>query len=250
MLSVDIAILITFLIYSAISLAPLIIFFLIIKVLCDSIRRANSEKYFKTTIVFNDVNQNSKKNNEIDTTHGKKNIYTDVSQKELDRFNIEDIDSLKDYLYDIFYRFENAYNNLDYNEMRLLSTEQLFQKYHTGIALNLKIGKKKVINDIKRKKVVLYEVDSTVAKQVASAMIVVSYISYTLNKDGYIISGNRENPTIERFEVEFRKDFNREELTNCPNCGAALHGNKCDYCKSFIKNTDFQISAIRKIVDR
>ena len=35
----------------------------------------------------------------------------------------------------------------------------------------------------------------------------------------------------------------------CPNCGAALTGSKCDYCNSKIKDIEFKISSIKKIVD-
>lgn len=213
--------------------------FIIIMGITDYIRRINIMRYFKNTIV-----------SKIDSNDTRKaNVYNDVAKYKLDRLNIDDINLLKDYLYDIFYRFEMAYNNLDYAEMRLLSTKQLFEKYHTGITLNLKVGKKKVINDIKREKVVVYEVDSTTAKQIASAMICVSYITYTTNKEGNVISGNKIIPLTEKFEVEFRKEYVDEELTHCPNCGAKMDGNRCEYCETTVNNSDFKISAIRRIVE-
>ena len=46
-----------------------------------------------------------------------------------------------------------------------------------------------------------------------------------------------------------RKEFERNPITRCPNCGANLKGNKCDYCKSKIKDVEFKISSIKKIVD-
>jgi len=55
--------------------------------------------------------------------------------------------------------------------MKLLSTKQIYQKYYTGISLDLKMGNKKVISNIERKNVVIFELDSTVAKQIASTMI-------------------------------------------------------------------------------
>lgn len=234
-----------FLFYVFSSILPALFVFVLIKSASDSVRRTNTEKFFKSSVIIP-----SEKKDFQDTTKGKQNIYKDVPQYKLDRLNVDDIDTLKDYLFDIFYRFEMAYNNLDYNAMRVLTTKQLFQKYHTGISLNLKIGKKRVINDVKREKMTIYEVDSTSAKQVVSAMVVISYINYTLDKNGYVISGNKLTPAIERFEIEFRKDFEREELTHCPNCGAKITGNKCEYCKSTIDSNDFKICSIRRIVDR
>ena len=80
-------------------------------------------------------------------------------------------------------------------------------------------------------------------------MIEVSYVSYTLNKYGNIISGNRNEAITERFEVTFRKDFERKEVIKCPNCGADVVGNKCEYCRKTIKNEEFKISSIKKIID-
>lgn len=239
----DIMIVFVYLIYNIIIVTFICV--VLIKGVSDSVRRTNTEKFFKSSVII----PNEKKDFQ-DTTNGKKNIYKDVPQYKLDRLDVDDIDTLKGYLFDIFYRFEMAYNNLDYNEMRILTTKQLFQKYHTGITLNLKVGKKRVINNVKREKMTIYEVDSTSAKQVVSAMVVISYINYTLDKNGYVISGNKLTPAIERFEIEFRKDFEKKELVHCPNCGAKITGNKCEYCKSTIDNNDFKICSIRRIVDR
>ena len=145
--------------------------------------------------------------------------------------------------------FETAYNNLDLNVMKLLSTKQLFYNYQTGINLDLKAGQKRIINNIERKNVILFELDSTIAKQIATVMIEVSYINYTINKKGYVISGSRTEKVTEKFEVAFRKDFERKEITKCPNCGASLAGNKCEYCRTIVHNVDFQISSIKKIID-
>ncbi len=216
--------------------------FIVVNIIIDTFRRNSIIKFFKDTVVLSKELQG-------DSTRGKKNFYIDVSKNKLDRLNVDDIAVLKDYLYDIFYRFETAYNDLDYGNMSNLATKQLFQKYYTGITLNLKVGRKKVINNINRENVIIYEVDSTSSKQMASAMICISYISYVTNKDGSLYSGNREKPITERFEVEFRKDF-EQEVTNCPNCGAKLNGNKCDYCETVIGSNDFKISAIRRIEEK
>ena len=160
----------------------------------------------------------------------------DVSKEQLEVFNADNIESLKDYFYDIFLKFEIAYNNLDYNTMRMLSTWQMFENYYTGITLDLKAGQKKVINDIERKDMKVYDIDNTLDYQLVYTTIEISYITYTLNKDGYIISGNRDKKTTEKFEVVFRKTFDKEDITKCPNCGANIVGNKCDYCHSTIKN--------------
>lgn len=80
-------------------------------------------------------------------------------------------------------------------------------------------------------------------------MIEVSYLNYVIDRNGYVISGSREKTMTEKFEVTFRKDFERDDVTKCSNCGANIIGNKCDYCRTTIKNVEFKISSIKKIID-
>lgn len=223
-------------------LLMLFIFVKAANALVNAFRRRKNYNYFKKNIVNSSMYSSNSKGKS-------KNIYKDVSGNILQTFNTDNIDSLKDFFYDIFYKFEMAYNNLDYNMMKIFSTKQLFQNYYTGISLDLQIGKKKVINDIKRENVIIYALDSTIARQTACVMIEISYITYTLNKDGNVISGNRNNPITEKFEVTFRKIFEREDIKKCPNCGATIVGNKCEYCRTTLKNVEFKISNIKRIID-
>lgn len=216
----------------------------IFRLISNSFKRKSNRNYFKNNVIIN---------KKIETKTGKGNkyqrTYEDVSKSALEKFNTDDINVLKDYFYGMFLDFETAYNNLDYNMMKILSTKQLYQNYYTGMSLDLKVGKKKIISDIEKKKVIIFELDSTIAKQIASVMIEISYLNYTIDKNGYIISGSRNKKITEKFEVMFRKDFERKDITECPNCGAEIIGNKCNFCRSTVKNVDFKISSIRKIID-
>lgn len=210
---------------------------IIITVLVNSFRRSFNHRYFKQNIVVN-------------KSLSQKKTYQDVTKAKLEMFHINDIESLKDYLFNIFLKFEKAYNNLDYNTMKITSTKQLYHNYYTGISLDLKIGKKRIIENIEKKKVIIYEIDSTSLKQTAGVMIEVSYINYMIDKDGIVISGKRETPIVEKFEVTFRKDFEREDISKCPNCGASVIGNDCEFCRTPIKNVDFKISSIKRIIEK
>lgn len=216
----------------------------IFKLIKNFIKRRSNHNYFKNNII---MNKKEEPKSGKDSKYYR--IYEDVSKDDLAKFNTEDINALKDYFYNMFLEFENAYNNLDYNMMKILSTKQMYNNYYTGITLDLKVGKKRIISDIEKKKVILFELDSTVAKQIASLMIEISYINYTIDKKGYIISGSRDNKITEKFEVMFRKDFERNDITECPNCGAEIVGNKCEFCRSNVKNVEFKISSIKKVID-
>ena len=217
---------------------PLLIFIGIIALIKSLIKKAN-QSYFKSNIIDN----NTYKSNV------KKNIYKDITKDKLAIFNTDDISSLKDYFYDIFLKFENAYNDLDYNTMKIISTSQLYENYYTGMSLDAKENKKRIIKDIKRKNVILYEVDSTTIKQTAGLLIEISDIDYKIDKNGYIIKGNKDTPLTEKFEVQFRKDFDKEDIKKCHNCGAQIEGKRCSYCRTLLKNNEFRISSIKKIIE-
>ena len=218
----------------------LVLFIIIVRTIIMTIKRRLSNNFFKKSIVVNEVTSNNKI----------KKVYNDVSKGELSEFNIEDINDLKNFFYDIFVEFENAYNNLDYNKMKILSTKQLYNNYYTGINLNLKSGKKRIIKNIERKNVIIYELFSSMLKQTASVMIEVSYINYMQDKTGKVMSGNPVEKITEKFEVEFRKEFEKHDITECPTCGAEIIGNKCEFCRSYVKSEEFKINSIKRIIDK
>ena len=230
----------------------------VIAAIVNGIRKKLNTNFFKSNVIYGtDINPNADfldismkdlttfKNQ---TTQIYKENYKDVSKDKLELFNATDIDELKDYFYKIFYEFERAYNNLDYQKMKALSTSQLFENYYTGITLDLKSGNKRIIDNIKRKNMTIYELDSTIAKQVVSTYIEISYWNYKVDKNGNVISGVKD-PIIEKFVVHFRKDFKLNANNNCPNCGAPLEGITCPYCETTVtNNNDFKISSIKRIV--
>ena len=80
----------------------LVVIATIISIVKDSIKRKRSHESFKNNVVYStDHLQNLRDNHN-------KNIYKDVQKDKLSMFNTDDINSLKDYFYDIFYQFETA----------------------------------------------------------------------------------------------------------------------------------------------
>ena len=178
-----------------------------------------------------------------------KDNFRDVSSNKLDLFNVTDINILKDYFYNIFLQFEESLNKLDYQQLKLLCSDQLYENYYTGIDLDIKNGYKRIIDNIEKKKMIIYELDSTIAKQVVSTLIEIKYVNYTVNNEGKVVKGSK-NPITEKFVVKFRKDFKQTEIKNCPNCGAPVNNNtKCPYCETKLTNTnEFKIYSIQRIV--
>ncbi len=192
--------------------------------------------------------QNAIKNMKRNVTVASNLIGTNkVPLSRLSQLNVEDMAVLEDYVYDLFLQFENAINSLDYNTMATLTTSKVYSLYHTNLSLNAKYGRKKIIKDIERKKVLVYDVFSSDERQMLYTIIEVEYISYTINNAGKIISGG-DLPVKERFEVIFTKKYSSDEIIKCPNCGNNVIGSICHYCRTNLRNQDFKIDSIKKIV--
>ncbi len=215
----------------------------IIRIVFRIIKQTINIAFFKKSVIKN-TDDFFKPNKEVTFKD-----FKDVDKDKLAIFDTDDINKLKDYFYEMFLNFENAYNTLDFNKMHDLLTNQLYQNYYTGLSLNMKYGEKKIVENVKKKNMLIYDIDSTSYKQVVCTIIEISYISYTTNKNGQIIKGSKEHPITEKFEVIFRKDFQKNPITKCPNCGATVINNICEYCRTTLKNEKFKIHSIRKIID-
>lgn len=215
----------------------------IIKIVFRIIKQTINIAFFKKSVIKN-TDDFFKPNKEVTFKD-----FKDVDKDKLAIFDTDDINKLKDYFYEMFLNFENAYNTLDFNKMHDLLTNQLYQNYYTGLSLNMKYGEKKIVENVKKKNMLIYDIDSTSYKQVVCTIIEISYISYTTNKNGQIIKGSKEHPITEKFEVIFRKDFQKNPIKKCPNCGATVINNICEYCRTTLKNEKFKIHSIRKIID-
>ena len=96
-------------------------YFVFLKIV-NSIRKKINHNFFKNNVINNQIYQDVSFQDE-------KNRYADITKKELEEFNTQDLKSFKNYFYNLFIDFETAYNNLDFNMLKTLSTKQLFQNY-------------------------------------------------------------------------------------------------------------------------
>ena len=195
------------------------------------IKRRQNKKIFQSMVIEN------------------KKQYYDISPSKLEGFDISDLSNLKMYLTEKFLAFENAFNKLDFNTMYNICTEKMYNLYHSNITVNLKFEEKKIIDQIEIKKVIILDTYSSKYKQVVSAMIEISNLSYMMKSNGKIVSGSSTEPITEAFEVTFIKNFKQNDKYKCPNCGAPVEGTTCEYCKSKITSAgDYRIDSIKKIV--
>ena len=169
--------------------------------------------------------------------------YADIPKEQILKYNITNLDGLKKNFYNKFFEFYKAYNNLDFDMMKKLSTKQLFHNYHIGLTLNSN-GNKSVIDEMSLNNIYLFKIRSSNNGQTYSFLIDVNCLDYKIDKYGRVLEGNKNSKVNTKFVVVFKK---KSENSHCPNCGAKLSNGNCSYCKTIIKDNDFKISSIKKI---
>lgn len=213
-----------------------------IKLIINECRRSYNRQYFKSNVRFNDLVVSPDKSSFV---------YHDIDKAKLSEFNTDNLLAFKDYFYQIFLNFENALNSMDYEMMKYLSSPQVFQNYHLGMKLDSERGIKRIIDNINRKEVIVYETLSSSVKQVVSVYIEIEYVNYVINNKGEVISGDRYKKITEQFEVTFKNDYSKDvDVKRCPTCGAPVTKSKCEYCRNPIPNSSFKICNIKRIVNR
>ena len=207
-------------------------------------KKNKNKKYFKSTVINKDRYQNNGFFNNIQDT------YVDINDYKLEWFDTNDIDVLKRHFSSLFIDFERALNNLDYNTLYNICTPSLYELYHSDLTVNLKLGNKKIIDNISIEKMVIYNTTKNDEEQKVYIMLEMKSNSYTMNSSGKITSGSPMLPVKEEFIAVFVKKLKKanEGQLRCPNCGATVTSTKCEYCNTEFKQYEFKIDTIRKLV--
>ena len=101
------------------------------------------------------------------------------------------------------------------------------------------------IKDIKKNKILVYDLYKSDERQMLYAFIEITYVTYFISKEGKIVRGS-EKPIKERFDVTYTKKYSSEDVIKCPNCGNSVLGSTCSYCRTNLRNQDFKIDSIKR----
>lgn len=150
-----------------------------------------------------------------------------------------------------FVDVQRAWMNFDYDSLKRLCSDELYNSYKSDLeVLKLKNGKN-VMNDF-----VLISGNIDGIKEENNTIIIDAYLSmsfldFVINtKTKKIIKGDPNAPMFSRYSLKYIISKNTGDLI-CSNCGAKLEpGTKqCNYCNSIINNNyeDFVLSVKEKI---
>jgi len=170
----------------------------------------------------------------------KKVMRADISEEEIKKIlPDETLGSLKHMAFNTFVEIQNAWMNFDYDKLRALCTDELYNTYTAQLdTLKLKNGKNimtafdneeiKIIGIREENKIVTVEV-----------YLRCTFYDYVINdKTKEVIRGTKDRTLTNNYEMQFvRKTNNKKKKVKCPNCGAEVNtvvSTTCEYCGSTI----------------
>lgn len=161
-----------------------------------------------------------------------KNIISeDVSEEILKEFNIEDIEKLKWDLYNNFVEIQRSWMNFNYNNLKSLTTDELYNQYKSQLeVLELK-GDKNVMERFEYVDSKIVSIEKIGNKENLKLMLNVKMYDYILNKEGKVIQGDKNRRIDITYIIHFERNIT-SNITICPNCGGQVLDNTCLNCNS------------------
>jgi hypothetical protein len=175
----------------------------------------------------------------------KKNIYRGVPKT-------PEIQELLDNAYQIFVDVQKAWMDFDYNKMRELVTDELYNMYYNQLqTLSIK-GEKNVMSNFQLINIELLSEKEENNKKYYKVDLTVSFYDYIVDSNDKIVRGNDNSLIIMHYILDYVKSNN--EVDRCLKCGAKIENGitTCPYCHSHIQgvSSKMKLSSKRVITQR
>ena len=182
--------------------------------------------------------------------------FMDITPQHLDEYlPLESIELLKQEMYLQFIEIQNAWMNFEYDRLRELCTDQLFNSYKTQLeTLKLKNGQN-IMHNFKYIDAKITNIEEINGEIVLTVFMCVEFYDYVINTEtNKVIRGTNSNTILNNYIMTFvkGKDDKKKKGKKCPNCGApnkSVTSTECSYCHSTLitKASRFVLSSKKNI---
>ena len=148
--------------------------------------------------------------------------------------------------YQIYLAVQEAWMNFDYETLRTLVTDELFNTYQMQLqTLELK-GQKNIMSDFLLLDWKLLSVNEENSIRTISALMEVEFYDYIVDNKNKVLRGNKKKKVIMTYCLTFVD--NEKSSNKCPHCGAQLEEGKtvCNYCGSHIQSVMGKMKLAKK----
>lgn len=164
------------------------------------------------------------------------NTYNDLPDEKLASYDINK-EEFKEMVYNKYILIQNAWSSFDYDKLRMLLTDELYNSYIMQLdALKLK-NQKNIMKDFK-----LIDCKIIDLKEENGLLNIITYLriqmyDYVVDKDNKTVRGNSSHKIDIEYLITFVKSNQKTSDIYCPNCGAEVKvsaSGKCNYCGAVI----------------
>lgn len=138
--------------------------------------------------------------------------------------------------YNDFVKIQNNWMNFDYDTLRKMLTDELYNQYEMQLDTLKVKNEKNVMDGFELKDAMITNIVKNDDKVTVTTEFVIEFYDYiTLNEK--VVRGNKNNKMTVHYEMIFVCNINKSNDKKCPNCGAPLDdsaSNVCTYCGSVI----------------
>ena len=187
--------------------------------------------------------------NKNNDNQNKRNSYYDVTNEIFIKYFDCDINVLKKQLYDNFYNVQMSRMNFDYDNLRKLCTDELYNQYKTQLEVARLKNEKNIMSDFTLNNIKIYRISEINNVTIVNVFLDVTFKDYVINNDSKdIVRGDDKIYVNNCYLLEFSKT-NKSKIINCPSCGAnveVISSNVCPHCKNRVVQTSNQLVLSRK----
>ena len=181
-----------------------------------------------------------------------KQISLEEANAVISHFNIEEFNFKA---YQIFYDVQMAWMDFDYDKLKDLLTDELYNNYVMQLdTLKLK-NHKNTMKGFELIETRLSNLKEENDKYIAEVYLQVKFYDYVENiKTGMILRGTPNRKLNNIYKLTFiRTKDESNNINECPRCGAPVEGNStgiCEYCKSKLVNDNYNWVMSKKEIVR
>ena len=142
--------------------------------------------------------------------------------------------------YDNFINVQNAWSEFDYNKLRSLLTDELYNTYHTQLVALKAKKQKNIMSDFEAKNIDITGMDVKDNKITLIVSLTVAFYDYVVDKDDNVVRGTKSYKLNNSYDLTFVSTLDEKKKKKqkvCPSCGAPLENtssNVCPFCNSTI----------------
>ncbi len=185
-----------------------------------------------------------------------KHGYHDLNEDEFNNFFPNNtIEEFKNMALQNFIAVQNAWMNFDYDALRKLCTDELYNSYITELnVLKLKENQN-IMNDFQCLDIKLLNIREENNIITLYFYLNITFFDYVVDKNKKVVRGNNLYKLNNHYYIQYvRNKTGEDKITNCPNCGAPLEkttSQTCPYCGSVIvkEASNFVLSKKMKVDD-